>query len=46
MNESDLDTINAINFLQSKKYNLNVFGFFNPLLIDEEEVLTKLMTSK
>lgn len=42
MNESDLETINAINFLSSKKYNIDVFGVFNPLLTDEEDILIKL----
>ena len=37
-----METINAINFLSSKKYNVDVFGDFNPLLIDEEDILHKL----
>lgn len=39
VNEHELELVQYIQFLRSQKYNCNVFGKFNPITINEEEII-------
>lgn len=40
--EYEFDLINQIKFLQRINYNINLFGKFNPIHTDEEQIIIKM----
>ena len=41
-NQYEFELVFDIRYLQSVKYNLNVFGKFNPIIVDEQQIIDKM----
>ena len=41
-----MELVQYIQFLKSQKYNCNVFGKFNPITINEEEIIEQMAKRK